>query len=164
MSKVYLRSRYIALFRKSLEIEKKERFMEKVYLDKKTNECRALDPWEVESVDTMLDVCENALRKSCLHKLHDIIDNFESCLIEVTSTVVAPCSAHSPWMNSIETHVSRNATLNLPHKFVASLQIELLDLKGLSFHSVDRACVLVRLKRSGSSVPLTKKFSNCVFT
>ena len=96
MSKVDLRSRYIALFRKCLKIEEKERFMEKVYLDKKTNECRALDPWEVESVDTMLDACENALWKSRFHKLHDIIDNFESCLIEVISTVVAPCSTHSP--------------------------------------------------------------------
>ena len=164
MSKVDLRSKYIALFRKSLKIEEKERFIEKVYLEKKTNECRVLDPWEVESVDTMLDVCENALRKSRLHKLHDIIDNFESCLIEVISTVVAPCSTHSPWMNSIETHVHRNATLNLPHKFVASLQIELLDLKGLLFPSIDRAHALLRLKRSSSNVPLTKKHSNCAFT
>ena len=67
-------------------------------------------------------------------------------------------------MNSVETHMCRNATLNLPHKFVASLQIELLDLKGLLFPSVDRAYVLVCLKRSGSSIPLTKKFSDCAFT
>lgn len=69
----------------------------------------------------------------------------------------------SPYMNSIRKHLYRNAIfrrLKVPQRFLAILQIELLDLKNLTSPGGATplsAYALLRLKRSGSSAPLNHK-------
>jgi hypothetical protein len=69
----------------------------------------------------------------------------------------------TPIMNSIRKHLYRNALfrrLHVPQRFLAVLQIELLDLKNLTSPggtSPLTAYALLRLKRTGSSAPLTHK-------
>ena len=69
----------------------------------------------------------------------------------------------SPYQNSIRQHLYGNASfrrLNLPQRFLALLQVELLDLKNVTSPSGSSsltAYALLRLKRQGSSAPLTHK-------
>jgi len=73
-------------------------------------------------------------------------------------TVVEPTA----FMNSIRVHLYRNSLfrrLDLPQRFLALVQVELLDLKNLNNPGGGSLTVyaLLRLKRSGSSAPLTHK-------
>lgn len=68
----------------------------------------------------------------------------------------------SSYENSIRRHHYRNALftrLDLPQRFLALIQVELLDLKNLNSPSAGSVSVyaLLRLKRPGSSAPLTHK-------
>lgn len=69
----------------------------------------------------------------------------------------------SPYENSIRHHVYGNdlfRRLGLPQRFLALLQVELLDLKNItspSGSSALSAYALLRLKRQGSSAPLNHK-------
>jgi hypothetical protein len=69
----------------------------------------------------------------------------------------------SPYDNSIREHLYRNAlfrTLSLPPRFLALIQIELLDLKNLTSPGGSLSLTvysLLRLKRARSNAPLTPK-------
>jgi len=68
----------------------------------------------------------------------------------------------TPFQNSIRQHMYRNALfrrLDLPQRFLALVQVELLDLKNLNTSGGASLSVfaLLRLKRQGSSAPLTHK-------
>ncbi|KAL7498560.1 hypothetical protein ACHAWT_006431 [Skeletonema menzelii] len=69
----------------------------------------------------------------------------------------------SPYENSIRQHLYGNSLfrrLNLPQRFLALLQVELLDLKNVTSPSGSSsltAYALLRLKRQGSSAPLNHK-------
>ena len=69
----------------------------------------------------------------------------------------------SPYENSIRQHLYGNSLfrrLNLPQRFLALLQVELLDLKNVTSPSGSSsltAYALLRLKRKGSSAPLNHK-------
>jgi len=68
-----------------------------------------------------------------------------------------------PYENSIREHLYRNALyrqLKLPQRFIALIQVELLDLKNLTSPGGSLSLTvysLLRLKRSRSSSPLTNK-------
>jgi hypothetical protein len=72
-------------------------------------------------------------------------------------------SEPDPYQNSIREHLYRNALyrrLNLPQRFLALIQVELLDLKNLTSPGGSLSLTvysLLRLKRSRSSSPLTNK-------
>mmetsp|Transcript_7519 Transcript_7519/g.10824 ORF Transcript_7519/g.10824 Transcript_7519/m.10824 type:complete len:753 (-) Transcript_7519:76-2334(-) len=67
------------------------------------------------------------------------------------------------YINSIRQHLYRNALfrrLELPQRFVALVQVELLDLKNLTSPTVGNSLsvyALLRLKRHGSNAPLSHK-------
>jgi len=69
----------------------------------------------------------------------------------------------TPFANSIRQHLYRNMLfrrLQVPQRFLALLQVELLDLKNLTSpagSSSLMAYALLRLKRPGSGAPLTHK-------
>ena len=69
----------------------------------------------------------------------------------------------SPYHNSFRKHLYRNALfrrLRLPQRFIALVQVELLDLKNLtapSGTSSVTAYALLRLKRTASNAPLSQK-------
>jgi hypothetical protein len=69
----------------------------------------------------------------------------------------------SPYLNSIRQHLYRNALfrrLDLPQRFVALVQVELLDLKNLTSPDGSLSLnvyALLRLKRAGSVALLTNK-------
>ena len=68
----------------------------------------------------------------------------------------------TPFFNSIRKHLYRNdlfRRLHMPQRFVALVQVELLDLKNLNAPSGTAISVyaLLRLKRPGSSAPLSHK-------
>jgi len=69
----------------------------------------------------------------------------------------------SPYVNSIRKHLYRNSLfrhLGMPQRFLALVQVELLDLKNLTSpggSSSLNAYALLRLKRPGSGAPLTHK-------
>ena len=68
-----------------------------------------------------------------------------------------------PFMNSIRQHLYRNALfrrLSMPQRFLALVQVELLDLKNLTAPGGSLAMsvyALLRLKREGSTPPLANK-------
>merc|ERR1712037_362778 len=71
---------------------------------------------------------------------------------------------HSPpYENCIHQHLYRNELfrrLKLPQRFLALVQVELLDLKNLTFPSASSSLTvyaLLRLKRTASNTPLTHK-------
>ena len=72
-------------------------------------------------------------------------------------------SEPSIYENSIRVHLYRNSLferMNLPQRFVALIQVELLDLKNLTSPGGSLSLTiysLVRLKRARSSAPLTSK-------
>ncbi|KAL3939235.1 MAG: hypothetical protein SGBAC_006005 [Bacillariaceae sp.] len=72
-------------------------------------------------------------------------------------------SEPDPYENSIREHLYRNALyrqLKLPQRFIALIQVELLDLKNLTSPGGSLSLTvysLLRLKRSRSSSPLTNK-------
>jgi hypothetical protein len=80
--------------------------------------------------------------------------------LQLQDGMVAEATAY---MNSIRQHLYRNALyrrLHLPQRFLALLQVELLDLKNLTSPGGSlsfTAYSLLRLKRSRSSSPLTNK-------
>ena len=69
----------------------------------------------------------------------------------------------SPYLNSIRQHLYRASLfqrLDLPQRFVALIQVELLDLKNLTSPGGSLSLnvyALLRLKRAGSGSPLTNK-------
>jgi len=69
----------------------------------------------------------------------------------------------TPYTNSIRQHLYRNMLfrrLKIPQRFLALLQVELLDLKDLTSPGASSsltAYALLRLKRPGSGAPLTHK-------
>ena len=68
----------------------------------------------------------------------------------------------SPFSNSIRQHLYRNhlfRRLHMPQRFIALVQVELLDLKNLNAPSGPSLSVyaLLRLKRPGSNAPLSHK-------
>ena len=70
-------------------------------------------------------------------------------------------SQSSTFENSLRQHIYRNILfhrLNLPHRFLAVVQVELLDLKNLTSVGPSlTAYALLRLKRNSSNAPLTHK-------
>ena len=70
-------------------------------------------------------------------------------------------SQSSTFENSLRQHIYRNILfhrLNLPHRFLAVVQVELLDLKNLTSVGPSlTAYALLRLKRDSSNAPLTHK-------
>lgn len=100
------------------------------------------------------------------------------CLTKALATVHAPWERSSggdmmlingsnaeppPYDNSIREHLYRNAlfrSLHLPPRFVALIQVELLDLKNLTSPGGSLSLTvysLLRLKRARSNAPLTPK-------
>ena len=69
----------------------------------------------------------------------------------------------SPFANSIRQHLYRNSlfrSLRLPQRFLALVQVELLDLKNLTAPGGSLSLTvyaLLRLRRSDSGAPLTSK-------
>ena len=67
----------------------------------------------------------------------------------------------STYQNSLRQHIYRNILfrrLSLPHRFLAVVQVELLDLKNLTSVGPSlTAYALLRLKRDSSNAPLTHK-------
>jgi len=132
------------------------------------------------SVNTVAKACETAIRK--LGGLHLLglwtLSKGGICLTKALASVHPPweldagsdlqmrggkATQPSPYINSIRQHLYRNALfrrLDLPQRFLALVQVELLDLKNLTApggSSSLTAYAMLRLKRQGSGAPLTLK-------
>lgn len=131
------------------------------------------------SVNSVANSCEAILRK--LGGLHLLASwSSEKGGLRLTKAIA---SVHPPWerdaggdlqmmqgttnepsafQNAIRQHLYRNTLfrrLEMPQRFLALVQVELLDLKNLSAPGGASLSVfaLLRLKRQGSSAPLTHK-------
>jgi hypothetical protein len=131
------------------------------------------------SVNSVANSCESTLRKLGGPHLLGLWSN-EKGGLRLTKAVA---SVHPPWerddgsdlqmhqgatveptafQNAIRQHLYRNALfrrLRMPQRFLALVQVELLDLKNLTAPGGASLSVyaLLRLKRQGSSAPLTHK-------
>uniref|UniRef100_A0A7S2MKE5 C2 domain-containing protein n=1 Tax=Helicotheca tamesis TaxID=374047 RepID=A0A7S2MKE5_9STRA len=100
----------------------------------------------------------------CLTKaiasVHPPWERDSGCDLEMKRGALAEAS---PYTNSIRQHLYRNSLfrhLGIPQRFLALIQVELLDLKNLTSpggSSSLNAYALLRLKRPGSGAPLTHK-------